>query len=246
MIELKRSIRKNDRELGRASDTRTVGWERPNEAAVVPKRGKRDKLTTKNIQAIERLWRAGSSISDIEQFTGFGHGTIGKYVEGIERAERFVRNGEPTAAATPTSPTNPQPVKSDAEIARTYPPQGISPENAPYVKPPSETLSKVVEGAHKEKPDVTSSDVLNLKVNLNAETLLLFAGAAQRAGKHLNEFMQEDVLPHMQLIDLLKEACPTALTAQQLQTDVVDRLLESQTYRNMMKAARKEVEKQTR
>ena len=83
-------------------------------------------------------------------------------------------------------------------------------------------------------------------MNLNAETLLLFAGAAQRAGKHLNEFMQEDVLPHMQLIDLLKEACPTALTAQQLQTDVVDRLLESQTYRNMMKAARKEVEKQTR
>ncbi|TMI23157.1 hypothetical protein E6H36_11365 [Candidatus Bathyarchaeota archaeon] len=65
--------------------------------------------------------------------------------------------------------------KSRSSIHHTIP-------DAPYAKPASPTPSLVVQRANGEKsPEVTSSDVMNLKVVLDPETLLILAGCAGRA-----------------------------------------------------------------
>ena len=147
----------------------------------IPKRARNEKLSPLNIEAIQRLRRGGSSILDIEAFTGFGHSTIARYCEGIEPMEKYspkpVDATGQTALPSGQTASQPQPAQTDEQIAQQYPPH--RPENAPYAKPASPAPSLVVERANGEKPpDVTTSDVMNLKVVLDPETLLVLAGCA--------------------------------------------------------------------
>jgi len=96
----------------------------PSEKATVeiPKRAKNEKLKPTNIEAIQRLRRMGSSIADIEEFTGSGHATIVRYCEGIEPMEKYSPKpiGATGQTALPSGQTTsqPQPAKTDEQIAQ--------------------------------------------------------------------------------------------------------------------------------
>jgi len=88
-------VKKEAKTLGGAWEVGSLGNERPKQPAggqdpgqkstvEIPKRAKTEKLSPLNIEAIQRLRRGGSSLLDIEAFTGFGHSTIARYCEGIE------------------------------------------------------------------------------------------------------------------------------------------------------------------
>ena len=148
-----------------------------------------------------------------------------------------------TALPTAQPASQPQPAQTDEQIAKQYPLH--RPEDAPFVKAASQAPSLVVERSKGEKPpDVTTSDVMNLKVNLDPETLLILVGAASRVGKPLNAFLREDMVPHMQTLELLKEAAPEIVTPQALQSAMVDFIIDAKAHRAMLRNARKEAEKQ--